>query len=238
MKLCAIVATILSALLLASYVSYRLGQTSGFEMGFTQGMYSFAKTADEQRKQPNGDVVFSSTEWPDTMRGLGDLHEHSGAADFVPWKHNPVPAVLSQATTPTPQKPITPVDNKSDGSVAMKPMVLVDWLNRIVTTETIEGARFDYSLKYINEKSGYIEARWTFVVDATPEGRRLVGDGIAVYHRRVNALLEPLGLVIEGTYNPGQPFLDEVTKTIIINDIITFGPRWKPTQGRQEPAKK
>jgi len=89
MKTYALVAVTASACLAMGYACYRLGQTSGFEMGFTRGMYSFAKTADEQRKQPNGDVVFKSVEWNDTLRGLDDLRERSGASSFVPWKHNP-----------------------------------------------------------------------------------------------------------------------------------------------------
>ena len=98
MKPYIIVSVTLSACLACGYACYRLGQTSGFEMGFTQGMYSFAKTADEQRKQSNGDVVFKGAEWPDTLRGLGDLREQSGAADFVPWKHNSsVPSTATHA---------------------------------------------------------------------------------------------------------------------------------------------
>jgi hypothetical protein len=102
MKTYAIVATILSAMFLCSYVAYRLGQSNGFEMGFTQGLFSFAKTADEQRKQANGDVLFLNVEWPDTLRGLSNLREKSGAADFISWKSNPASYLQVVALPQTP----------------------------------------------------------------------------------------------------------------------------------------
>ncbi|MBA3700696.1 MAG: hypothetical protein H0W78_17755 [Planctomycetes bacterium] len=89
MKIYVVVAVTVSACLVMGHACYRLAQANGFEMGFTQGMYSFSKTADEQRKQPNGDVVFKAVEWPDTLRGLADLREQFGATSFVPWKHYP-----------------------------------------------------------------------------------------------------------------------------------------------------
>ena len=99
MKTRVVVAVIAMACLAVGYACYRLGQTSGFSMGFTQGLYAFAKTADEQRKRPNGDVVFTSREWPDTLRGLTDLRKNSGASAFVPWEHNPDRVEAMKAST-------------------------------------------------------------------------------------------------------------------------------------------
>lgn len=85
MKRLSLIFSAVGVVAVAMLLSYQLGQSKGFGMGFTQGMYSFAQTADNQRKQANGDVLFTGKEWPDTLRGLDDLRKHSGAAGFQPW---------------------------------------------------------------------------------------------------------------------------------------------------------
>jgi hypothetical protein len=105
MKRLSLIITAVAILAISMVFSYQLGQSKGFGVGFTQGMYSFAQTADNQRKQPNGDVLFTSKEWPGTLKGLDDLREKSGANGFQPWfsthfNEQPKAGVNTSALTP------------------------------------------------------------------------------------------------------------------------------------------
>ncbi len=110
--------------------------------------------------------------------------------------------------------------------LAMTPKEMIAWLNREVATEVIEDARFTYLLEVPIESKGAIVANWTMIGQGSLNARRLFGDGIAAYYRRVNALLEPKGLVIQQNFfGNGSPRWDQATNTITWQQPLVFGPR-------------
>ena len=73
-------------LLVTAYVSYRFGQSDGYEMGFTGGLHANMKTIYDTRLNKDGVFTITKRELEKTLRGTQSLMDLSGASTFVSWK--------------------------------------------------------------------------------------------------------------------------------------------------------
>jgi hypothetical protein len=119
---------------------------------------------------------------------------------------------------------IVSVQREAVAEKAMLPNDFVNWLNRKITTVTIDGIRFDYHLSYVGDAKDMVETQFTMTVRNALEGRGLVGDGLAAYHEMVNRLIEPKRLVIQDSFVNGVPITDKASNTIIWQQAMGFGP--------------
>jgi hypothetical protein len=106
--------------------------------------------------------------------------------------------------------------------LAMTQNEVIAWVNREVASETIEDIHFTYQLNYKHEHQGIIESNWTMIGTGSPKARQLVGDGIHAFYLRVNALLEPKGLVKAQSYANGSPRWDAKTNTVMWEQPLAF----------------
>lgn len=86
MKLIIISFVFATILLGTAYVSYRFGQSDGYEMGFTGGLHANLKTIYDFKLNKDGVFTITKRELEDTLRGTQNLMDQSGASSFVSWK--------------------------------------------------------------------------------------------------------------------------------------------------------
>jgi hypothetical protein len=126
-------------------------------------------------------------------------------------------------TVPTSARP-----NKEPISVSesLSPQEIVTLLNREVSSEIIDGVRFDYHLELVSEQKGWFDTRWTIIErSAAKEHAQLFGDGIVAFERRADALLARYGLHLLQTYRSDHPFRDEKADTLILTWGLGIGPK-------------
>lgn len=128
-----------------------------------------------------------------------------------------------RVAVPAPAKPDKEPISDSE---LLSPQEIVTLLNREVSSQIIDGVRFDYHLELVSEQKEWFDTRWTIIErSAAKEHAQLFGDGVAAFERRADALLARHGLHLLQTYRSDRPFRDEKADTLTLTWGLGIGPK-------------